>query len=527
MYLFKSQMLTFLFAASCILLTTCACNKNEDIEDLKPDFSIEEAMDFDTRISNLSGFTQADESNSTEQVGETETEKEGGYECFTTTYRAAPGFDQLLTLDPGSDVIYPGALLKGESISTGEYIRIAADRSPITLSASLTNINGSPVVEVKDPSLSTVREGVKSILNQEVTGATPAQINFEITQVYSEQQVDVAIGANYRSKGKQVGRAFDFSNTSKKNKFVLKYLQTYYTIDMDVPDNPSDLFQTLPDISSFGDVMPVYVASVAYGRMVIYTIETNSSETEINDALSASFASGDGTIDAKFQKTINESTIKAIVIGGSGASAAAIVNSPKEVYNYVAEGGNYSSDSPGAPLAYKLRFISKDAGVARVVLNTEYAIRNCEFAFPEYKLTLTKITSSQPTNVEVYGRLEMRMYSTALGDYLRDDPSNSGIDNVRWKKDKDDHVKVQNDKTYYMPSSYTYTIKPIRPNMGSDYIEFDGALRDSNGILGSVSLGDDRKKYYLKNLKLDEVKTVKLGGFDDQVDAYGTITRVQ
>ncbi len=515
-----------LTALSLLFLLATACNNKDEIGDLKPEFSSEDAMDFDTQISNLSNFEQATENNTTENIN-SEVRREGAFECTTITYGISPGFDQLLTLDPGSDVIYPGALLKGESISTGEYTRISADRAPITLSASLINITGSPVVEVKDPSLSTVREGIKTILNQEVTGATPARISYEITQVYSEEQVGVAIGVNYRSKGRSVSAAIDFNNSSKKNKFILKYLQTYYTIDMDTPDNPSDLFTKLPDVASFGTVMPVYVASVAYGRMVLYTIETNASETEINAALAASFSSADGTIEGQYKKTIDESTIKAIVIGGSGASAAATINGPKEIYDFIADGGDYSKDSPGAPLAYKLRFLNKEASVARVVLNTEYAIRSCDLAFPEFKLTLTKITSSQPTDVEVYGRLEMRLYSTKLGDYLRDDPNNTGIDNVRWYREKEDAVDVQNDKTYNMPTSMTYTIKPVRPNMKTDYIEFDGALRDSNGIFGSVSLGDDREIYYLEDLKLNEVKTVKLGGFDDQVDAYGTITRIK
>ena len=40
-------------------------------------------------------------------------------ECYYTTYKVAPGFDEISALDPTTDVIYPGVMLLGESIPTG------------------------------------------------------------------------------------------------------------------------------------------------------------------------------------------------------------------------------------------------------------------------------------------------------------------------------------------------------------------------------------------------------------------------
>lgn len=75
------------------------------------------------------------------------------------------------------------------------------------------------MVTVQDPKLSTVREEIKTILDQEVTGATPARINFEIKQVYSSKQLNVAIGANYRSAGVSVSGTFDFNQSTFKPEF--------------------------------------------------------------------------------------------------------------------------------------------------------------------------------------------------------------------------------------------------------------------------------------------------------------------
>ena len=78
-------------------------------------------------------------------------------------YKAAPGYDELFLMDPITDVIYPGAIIKGEIIPTGEYIPIIADRKPVTISVSLQEIAGSPST-VDEPKLSTVREALNNIL---------------------------------------------------------------------------------------------------------------------------------------------------------------------------------------------------------------------------------------------------------------------------------------------------------------------------------------------------------------------------
>ena len=48
-------------------------------------------------------------------------------------YEAAAGYDEQIVLNPQTDVIYPGALVKGESILDGTYTLIPAKRSPITI----------------------------------------------------------------------------------------------------------------------------------------------------------------------------------------------------------------------------------------------------------------------------------------------------------------------------------------------------------------------------------------------------------
>ena len=128
-------------------------------------------------VARLSAFDQPAESEIVETVS-TNPANEGAteFECFTQTFKGAPGFGELFTLNPTTDVIYPGSMLKGETIPTGDYARINKDRAPITMSISLNNIKKTSVTVNNPNKLSEVRAGINDLLSLEATGATPAQL---------------------------------------------------------------------------------------------------------------------------------------------------------------------------------------------------------------------------------------------------------------------------------------------------------------------------------------------------------------
>ena len=496
------------------VLLTFSCNKEKNEGP-----STEDTATFNDNLQDLGPFIQAEEIPGPVVLGTSSPEQDGSnpaLECYYTTYKVAPGFDEMLALDPTTDVIYPGAMLLGESIPTGEYIPIIADRTPITLSISLQNLSGSPVVEIEDPKLSTVRTGIKSILDQEVTSATPAKLSFEISEVYSEEHLKVALGANYRSAGNSVSAAFNFSQSTYSNKFIIKYIQTYYTIDMDPPADPSDLFKSLPEISTFGSASPVYVASIAYGRMVLYTVETNRSFTEVNAAFSAAFSSGGGSIDTDYQQTIASSNIKAVVIGGSAAAAAQIINGPGEVYNYIAEGGNYSKESPGAPLSYKLRYLKAGTPVARVVLASEYAVRTCDLAYPKFRIKINSLKCNDCPEIgdpEIYGRLTGRAYVNG----------NAAGPKAEWSRSRDDAWEIHEGQEYGLGISKD--VELYRPDYGTDYIKVDGWLKERDAG-DDDDLGADSHIINLKDIR-ENTPVYGMLTFSGNVDVKYTLERVR
>jgi len=186
-----------LLKAVLFLLICFSCSNDEVTPELdEPNFTAEEALDFNEAVASLNDLNQPVESSivETDATAANRDAESTELECTTKTYKGAPGFNEMFTLDPTTDVIYPGALLNGESVTTGEYTAIDADRAPITLSTSLSNISGIPSVTIDDPnSLSEVRAGINELLSREVTGATPAELIIDEAEVYSEEHLSVAL----------------------------------------------------------------------------------------------------------------------------------------------------------------------------------------------------------------------------------------------------------------------------------------------------------------------------------------------
>jgi thiol-activated cytolysin len=305
------------------------------------------------------------------------------YECYVQEFEVAAEFNEQISLNPTSDILWPGAILDGATIETGEYVPILAARQPVTISVSLENIENVSTT-VADPKLSTMRQAIADILSQEVTGATAATVTSEIQEVYSESQLDIALGVSYKSGVAAVKNQFNFSQQNVMSRTVVKFMQVYFTIDIDLPEKPSDLFASSVTWDNLrqqmsGDISPMYVSTISYGRMALFTMESTHSFTQVRNALNASFQAIKTQVDlsVEHRNVLDETTIKAMILGGSGADAVQAVSGFDGLKQYMTQGGNYNKDTAAAPLAYKLRYLC-DNGTCRIVMANNYMVRSCE-----------------------------------------------------------------------------------------------------------------------------------------------------
>lgn len=375
---------------------------------------------------------------SEETIEETEETVRNDYVCSSIKKRVTAANQDTLLLDPTSDVIYPGAVLDGGSIDTGEYTPISAKRAPMTLSISLNEgqlkRGEDPYIVVQEPSVSKVRDAVNKLRARKADGPSPAKMGYMLKEITTEDQLKAELGAHYKSAAAEFEANLDYSDESTTNKLLLEFTQEYYTIDMDTPN--TGLFAEPREIADD----EVYVASMTYGRTLLVTIESEESMRDLKAAATVIGKQYGASASTEVSRTLNEAKITVLAIGGSSDAAVEVITDGVSGINgYIEKGKDYSSKSPASPLSYKLRFVD-DNSVANVLLSSVYTQRNCVKTTGTFDVTNIGIkahTVHDPgKNEEIYGEITVSWSA-------RDDEGVLQLGSERaWKVDRDRHVSL-------------------------------------------------------------------------------------
>ena len=340
----------------------------------------------------------------------------GDYTCSEQNLSETKQFDKVVAFAANSGTLYPGALVGGESIQTGTLTPKVFDRAPLSFSASLEGVIDGPVsATLEAPSLSTFREAMSEILDAEVIGSTPANVAFDIQEVYSEEQLSLALGIDVSWMSGNVSASMDFDQEERNSRFIVNFTQGYYTVDIDPPGRPSHMLDaqvTLEDVQDIvGGEPPSYVSSVTYGRIVYFAVTSNFSSEELRAALDFGFSGAvvdvDGSVSLTHTEVLSESQITAFILGGNGDIAVQAINGVDELNTFLESGGNYSRESPGAPIAYKLAYLA-DNSPARFSLTTDYDLKECERVSQNVRVALTNLHVTNDggdsgNDLEIYG----------------------------------------------------------------------------------------------------------------------------
>lgn len=412
--------------------------------------------------------------------------REGDYQCVRQNLSETRQFDRIVAYAANSDSLWPGAIVAGDSVYSGLFAQVGFDRRPLTISVSLENLAGAKSAELTLPSLASYREALSGILDSEIDGATPANIFSEIEQVHSEEQLALALGAevSWLGSAASIKASFDFQQQDTRSRYVVKYTQAYYTVDLDAPARPAEFFDetvTLADVETRVNAQnpPLYVGSVTYGRMVVFTFESEYSAEEMNAALEFAYSGGvdvSGDVSVTYKDIISKSKITAFILGGSGGEAARTIDSYEALIDFIKAGGNYSKDSPGAPIAYKLNYM-KDNSPGRLSLTTDYEVKECERVSQKVKVTLKHIRVESDGgdaggDLELYGRVWVQGASGA----------------TLFDKGTGNYVVIREGDTWPQGTFVNEAIIDVRPQAGQR-IELGADLWDYDPVSANDAMG--------------------------------------
>lgn len=280
--------------------------------------------------------------------------KEGSneYLCPVVERNLVTTIKNFVSVGTNFGTIWPGAMIQGNSLSTGALKLISTKRAPITLT---TNIALNEVSTTIDPNSVEAQQAIADFMiaagempEGSQSGAGTMNFHVEEASTFEQSMQEMSVSAGFTEPQSKVGLdaslSVETSRSRSTHTVVAKYVQEMFTIRVadDLIATPADFFTkdfSMPDLEALensgtigADNIPIYIESVTYGRILIFSMESKSveSSSKLSAALEASmadYASVGGGGSGEDEEIFNTATHKIFSAGGTdGAANAAIAN---------------------------------------------------------------------------------------------------------------------------------------------------------------------------------------------------------
>ncbi|MBT8185170.1 MAG: thiol-activated cytolysin family protein, partial [Eudoraea sp.] len=317
-----------------------------------------------------------------EENGETIEER---FICSRKTVRVEDGNGQFPLFDSASDVIYPGNLLQGKTLSNATPSPIVVKRAGGTISYNLNNGNLNSSFTVDEVKKSTIQDGMNAI----ISGAgevVPANFQLDIIQIESESQLSVELGIDVQTFTTKVSADMSFSTEKSFNRTLVKLNQSYYTMSFDLPTSLDEIFDesvTPEDLKTYvqADNPATFISSVTYGRIFYMLVESTSSRQEMSAKLNVAYGAFankvEGELEVNALEELNDLKIKVIAYGGDAKGTFQLTGETNipDIANKLAESTDVRA---GLPLSYVVRSVERPDIIVGTKLATEYDVVECE-----------------------------------------------------------------------------------------------------------------------------------------------------
>lgn len=305
--------------------------------------------------------------------------------CTRKRLSITDGNSEFPLFNTNADVIYPGNLFQGKSLSNATPAPIVVKRSGGTISYDLNNGNLSSAFTVDEVKKSTIQNAMNNIISG-AGDVLPANFELNIIRIQSREQLALEMGLKIETWTAKASANMSFSSEYEYNRFLVKLRQVYYTMSFDLPTSKDELFH--PDVTPeqlnqyVGPDNPAtFISSVTYGRIFYMLVESTSSEQDMQAALNVSYSSfgnsAGGEVEVESFKSLSNLKIKVIAYGGDAKGVFQIAGetSVEEVANRLAESTQIES---GLPLSYVVRSVDRPDMIVGTNISTEFDVVDCE-----------------------------------------------------------------------------------------------------------------------------------------------------
>jgi hypothetical protein len=318
------------------------------------------------------------------------------YTCTTRRYTLNDTPEKIVMLSPDADLLWAGALIQGKSHrdGLGSLDGLTIDpvyRAPIKLVIPEVIVEGGNSRTVYNPSLL----AVENALNEIILGATlddvqdRGDVQFRMQEYHSEEAFALSARLSCRYMGFRASVGTEIETEANETTVAMTVWEKMYTVVIAPPpsgkpetffteDFTSDILEELiaEGIIDKDNNVPMYLSSIVYGRMMMFTLTSTSSYHDIDLALKASrksIVSGTVEVNEEQKKLLESATLAVTSIGGPKEAAEAAIRSGDWRDFFAVE----AQLSTAAPLIYTFKTLSDSPKVATVLESTTYNIREC------------------------------------------------------------------------------------------------------------------------------------------------------
>jgi len=268
-------------------------------------------------------------------------------ECTTEKVDFFETPEEYVMFAPPTNVLYPGALVVGESLrdgaTPGDILPInVAQRTEVDVTIAACNFAGN--TRRVPPTLSAVNAAVGDIIfeaQQAGVDCINPSGSLRVDTFRNEEQRALQAGISGRYFGFSASASGSFQRNTTENSVAAVFRESLYTVDISAPQSPSgwftdeftpELLQDQIDQGTMSETnIPAYVARVTYGRIMTATMTSTFSESDMRAAMDFKYANPTASVSgdaATRSQTIREaSRFTLSYLGGSADATSAMLRS--------------------------------------------------------------------------------------------------------------------------------------------------------------------------------------------------------
>jgi len=400
--------------------------------------SIEEAQQIDDYIEGLGELPPVTEGTVTNN--ETLPIADGDYECTSQNLTQTKAITEVSILQDGTTTLFPGAILRGDSLAGNGFTETAFARKPMTYSLSILDGTTSPKdATMQNPTLSEFRNTISGVLAAANLTNVPVSAVAKVEEVRSEKELEFALGVSVNSPQFDVKGQFHFADTSLRSHYLVTVDMRFFTADVNAIINPSDVFAdsvTAAEVQQkFSDGNPpVYVSSITYGTRFYVAVESAFDSQEVGAALDVSFNNGavaaDGQTSLSTKQVLSSSSLSFVQIGATPAQIAAFsaaidpsLDPIQGIKAFMLNQANFSAANIGAPLAFQLKHLADNQPAAFGFAGT-FDVESCIRVSQNIRVILQSIQADNIIEEAFQGQDAIEVYG-----FIRVQTLDSGADN--------------------------------------------------------------------------------------------------